>query len=343
MSVKLCSRSHRSAFTLIELLVVVAIIALLISILLPSLNSARQQAKRAKCAANLSGIGKAVQSCWTENREFGPSWDDGEKKVGATWFMYSWVDTLFDLDYVGDIKVQICPNDKRPDEATRLWGIAWGFRFVNEFMRGEPPKPGVRTSYALNIQMHFNFPRDRFKDAGRQVYAADGWWTWFSSINAAWLMAPRVLNGQPDPSAFPNQGGTGVGWRHGNDNSANLLFCDGHVASLAPRSTNLATLQDLWFKTVDTSKQFTWLPGENPSRAKEHRYDQMNYPGRDTNYDGRYPSWYFPRLNNTGGKWVGPQGGDNFHPFAYPEELNAVWRTHNNAWRKLPNAQADRQ
>jgi len=62
------SRKGRSGFTLIELLVVVAIIALLISILLPSLARARELAKRTTCAANMSGMGKGLHTYSNDNQ-----------------------------------------------------------------------------------------------------------------------------------------------------------------------------------------------------------------------------------------------------------------------------------
>lgn len=60
-------------FTLIELLVVVAIIALLISILLPSLGAAREQARTSKCAANMKQVGIAFGSYLAENRGVYPN------------------------------------------------------------------------------------------------------------------------------------------------------------------------------------------------------------------------------------------------------------------------------
>ncbi len=63
---------RRSAFTLIELLVVVAIIALLISILLPSLKCAREKARAAKCGVQLRALSRGVQTYSTENNSWFP-------------------------------------------------------------------------------------------------------------------------------------------------------------------------------------------------------------------------------------------------------------------------------
>ena len=69
---------RKKGFTLIELLVVVAIIALLIAILLPSLARARELARRSMCASNLRQVGLALNTYAKDNEERFPAIGDSE-------------------------------------------------------------------------------------------------------------------------------------------------------------------------------------------------------------------------------------------------------------------------
>lgn len=79
----------RRGFTLIELLVVVAIIAMLISILVPALGRARQQGRAVVCESNLRMLAFAVQMYADANKGWFPEWGyahgGGEAKAGHAW------------------------------------------------------------------------------------------------------------------------------------------------------------------------------------------------------------------------------------------------------------------
>ena len=101
-----CGNSRRQAFTLIEILVVVAIIALLIAILIPSLHVAREQARRGVCAQNIRQMNMACIQYADSDR--GGNYMFNRNPAGYN----NGTDSLLHIipRYLKDPRVAICPS-----------------------------------------------------------------------------------------------------------------------------------------------------------------------------------------------------------------------------------------
>src|SRR3954451_22176664 len=109
-------QKRRRGFTLVELLVVIGIIALLISILLPALSSARERSRRTACLANLHGLGQAMFLYANAHKDRLPNGNPPGK-----WKSYDGANQVmvdFARDYVGTPGDFHCPEDRDREPAS---------------------------------------------------------------------------------------------------------------------------------------------------------------------------------------------------------------------------------
>ena len=110
---------RRKGFTLIELLVVIAIIALLLSILFPSLKQAKKQAQMIVCKSNLHQWGLIWQMYMDNNNG---KFDDGE---GVSWVRGQWAAGL--RNYWKDRKKLLTPEMPLSQKAAAGLHTGWTF------------------------------------------------------------------------------------------------------------------------------------------------------------------------------------------------------------------------
>ncbi len=308
---------RRTAFTLVELLVVITIIGMLMALLLPAVQSARESGRRATCMNNQQQLGKAMLNYEAAKKRF-PGYVNRRYQFGAAapypWFTTSWVVELFPYLERADLDQEW---GREGGAVTAKQTPALGFLTCPS-----DPRPNARNApvlaYAVNSGLPMTHP---------QMYAFQN--------NGTPQFLPGLPYLQNDANAIasgvchnlhtsPNRT-VSLDYLSGRDGSTNTVLLSENVQSTqwANRSdTSLTPWQAetsiVWWWTNDSSNQ-TWyfVPAANyvgKIGINKGRDDTGNIPSGDVPPAGVVP----PEANVNGWVNLQPANITDFLAYARP-------------------------
>ncbi len=248
-------KRKRKAFTLIELLVVVAIIALLISILLPSLSRARELSKRLVCQSNVKGQGTAFKIYANDNEE---NWPTPTFLEAGTWDIQYTPDGTLDVglpinlgsaDRPGVMAISTNAANKLTTTRALFMLVRSGDVTPKQFIC---PSSGDTVDPQQNIDLYYDFSKYKNVSYGYQVpygpfstrpsealdprmcVGADkGPWGEVSSTTASPNVDPNFDGTKASGGLTPQEWKTYNSGNHGGRGTGegqNVLYADGHAS-----------------------------------------------------------------------------------------------------------------